>query len=366
MTSQHDEKSIYVTEPFLPDMSEFIEIIKGSWESRILTHNGPLVQRLELGLQEKLGVNRFVSVTNGTIALQLALRVLGIEGEVITTPFSWVASISALKWERCTPVFCDIDPETLNIDVNRIEEKITTNTSAIMPVHVFGSPCDVKAINDLAKKYDLKVIYDAAHALGSKVNGSSVLEYGDISATSLHATKIFNTAEGGGCISSDPAISQRLECARFFGHNASKEIIMDGTNAKMNEIVAALGLANLKYYEEILEDRKIKYKRYLNNLSSSNKIRFQKVSFDETNFSYFPIICENSAQLEKIETILRGKNIFPRRYFFPSLNNLNDIVTYERCPISEDIASRILCLPLHSNMNLHDVDHISHSILAGT
>ena len=223
-------KPIYVTKPSLAPLSELMELLEQPWESGILTHNGPLVQRLEKELEAKLGLEHFVAVTNGTVAIQMAIKALELKGEIITTPFTWVATLSAIRWEGCEAVFCDIDPETLNMDPEKIEALITDKTVAIMPVHVFGVPCDVEAIDAIAQKHGLKVIYDAAHAIGSTVNGQSVLEYGDVSATSLHATKLFNTGEGGGCIAVDEALDAKLRRIRFFGHDVSGQIVEDGCN----------------------------------------------------------------------------------------------------------------------------------------
>jgi len=251
-------KSIYVTQPSLAPLEEYMDVLKGVWERGILTHNGPVVQSLEKQLAEKLNINNLVAVSNGTIAIQMAIKALGLKGEIITTPFTWVATVSAIKWENCTPVFCDIDPQTLNINPSKIEELITNKTVAIMPVHVFGNPCDVEVIDAIAKKYKLKVIYDGAHAIGSTYNGKSVLEYGDISATSLHATKLFNTAEGGACITTNSELHEKLKRIRFFGHNDAKDIVEDGFNGKMTEVHAALGIANMKYFDEVLKDREAK------------------------------------------------------------------------------------------------------------
>ena len=252
-------KPTFVTQPSLASLDEFINVLSGVWERGILTHNGPLVKRLEKKLSEKLNIKYLSLVTNGTIAIQMAIKALEIKGEIITPAFTWVATLSAIQWEGCKPVFCDVEPDTLNIDPSKIEEKITSETVAIMPVHVFGNPCDVDAIELIAKKYDLKVIYDAAHAVGSKYNGKSLLEYGDISATSLHATKLLNSGEGGACITSNIAFHEKLKRIRFFGHNDEKEIVEEGFNGKLTEIHAGLGLVNLKNFDEVLIDRKKKY-----------------------------------------------------------------------------------------------------------
>jgi len=355
---QKNTKPIFVTMPSLAPLEEYNEILKGVWQRGILTHNGPLVQQLEKELEGRLGVERFVLVSNGTIAIQMAIKALELKGEIITSPFTWIATVSAIKWEGCTPVFADIDPDTLNIDPAAIEAKITSNTVAIMPVHVFGNPCDVESIEAIARKYGLKVIYDAAHAIGSTLNGESILHWGDINATSLHATKLFNTAEGGGCITSKSELVKRLERIRFFGHNERKDIVEDGFNGKLTEIHAALGLANLKYYDDVLADRKHKYMTYKEGLTGHQGMRFQELRQGEPNYSYFPIIFESEAKLLRAEKDLNEECFFPRRYFHPSVNSYSKVVPYVACPISEDISNRILCLPLYWTLQKSHIERM--------
>jgi len=359
MKNQKPKDPILVTQPSLPPLEEYVQILEGIWKRGILTHNGPVVQKFEKDLSNKLGVNDFVSVTNGTIAIQLAIKALNLMGEIITPAFGWIATVSAIKWEGCKPVFCDINPNTLNIDVNKIESLINENTVAIIPVHVFGNPCEVDIIEKIANKHNLKVIYDAAHALGSCVSGKSVLEYGDISATSLHGTKLLNTAEGGGCISKNTDIVEKLKRIRFFGHDLNKNIVEDGMNGKMTEVHAALGIANLKYFDEVLKDRKEKYFLYKKLLKPNKNLNFQTIDKNGTNFSYFPIIFESEKILLKAEKILNKNNIFPRRYFYPSLNTYSKVVEYQQIPISEDISKRIMCLPLYKNLKSDDIYFIS-------
>lgn len=355
-------KPIFVTQPSLAPLDEFVDLLKGVWERGILTHNGPLVQQLEKDLMVKLGNPFNTVVANGTIAIQMAIKALELEGEIITTPFTWIATVSAIKWENCTPLFCDIDPETLNMDPSKIEAKITEKTVAIMPVHVFGNPCDIEAIEAIAKKHNLKVIYDAAHAVGSKFKDESLLNCGDISATSLHATKLLNTAEGGACITKNSELDQKLKRIRFFGHNDAKDIIEDGFNGKLTEVHAALGLANLKYYDEVLTDRKAKFKQYKYLLSEVKGIRFQTVKHGETNYSYFPVILDSEEKLVELEKALNTIQVFPRRYFYPSVNTYTKILPYQPCLISEDISSRILCLPLYKALKDEDIEKICSSI----
>lgn len=351
-----ENKNIFVTQPSLAPFEEFAEILKGVWDRKILTHNGPLVQQLESDLEQKLEVEHFTVVNNGTIALQIAIKALELKGEIITTPFTWIATVSAIKWEGCTPIFCDINPKTLNIDYSKIEQLITDKTVAIMPVHVFGTPCDVIEIEKIAKKYNLRVIYDGAHAIGSTINGKSLLSFGDITATSLHATKLLNTGEGGGCITGNMELDKKIKRIRFFGHSDDKtEIVEDGFNGKLTEIHAALGLANLNYYDAVLNDRKAKYLLYKDKLQQVPTITFQDITAGETNYSYFPIIFETEEQLLHIESVLKTNNIVPRRYFYPSVNTFTKVVSYQPCPISEDISKRILCLPLYFDLSESDV-----------
>lgn len=355
-------KPVYVTAPFLPPLSEYNEMLKGIWESGILTHNGPLVQQLEKELVAKLGVSSFTAMSNGTIAIQSAIKALGLHGEIITTPFTWIATVSAIKWEGCKPVFCDINPDTFNIDVTKIEACINENTVAIMPVHVFGNPCDVNGIKSIAHKHGLKVIYDAAHAVGSTINGESILNFGDISATSFHATKILNTAEGGGCVTQDPVVADKLKQIRFFGHNDLKDIVTDGFNGKMNELQAALGLSVLKYLDKILEERKEKAQYYYQRLANLSFLNFQMIEYGESNFSYFPVVFDDEERLIRVEKKLNEANIFPRRYFYPSVNTFTAILEKQDMPVSEDISRRILCLPLFSGLAFENIDKIVRKI----
>lgn len=352
------KKPIFVTQPSLAPLEKYTELLKGVWERGILTHNGPLVQQLEKEICKKTGLDHFVAVSNGTLAIQMAIKALEIKGEIITTPFTWVATLSAIQWEGCTPVFSDIEPDTLSIDPKKIEDKITDKTVAIMPVHVFGNPCDVETIQAIADKHGLKVIYDAAHAIGSTYNGDSLLRFGDISATSLHATKLFNTAEGGGCITNNVNLYEKLKRIRFFGHNDVKDIVEEGFNGKLTEVHAALGIANMGYYDEVLVDRKAKYIRYKEALKELHFVSFQALKFGEPNYSYFPIIFDTEERLVRVETVLNEANIYPRRYFYPAVNTLGAIVPYVHMPMAEDVAKRILCLPLFFELNDEQQDEI--------
>ncbi len=356
-------KPIYVTMPTLAPREEVDKLLEGVWESGIMTHNGPLVQRFEKEVCEFLNVPQMVSCCNGTLALQMAIKaVVEKKGEIITTPFTFIASISSIMWEHCTPVFVDIDPDTLNIDPSKIEEKITCHTVAVMPVHVFGNACQIEEIDIIAKRHNLKVIYDAAHAVGVNYKGRSIMEYGDVSCTSFHATKMLNTAEGGGIFTLDKEIDAKLRRIRFFGFENHADVVEDGFNGKMTEVHAAVGLANLKYLDKALQDRNVKYARYKEILSQNPEIGFQKITVD-CNYSYFPVIFKDEATTLKVIDALKTINVFPRRYFYPSVNTFKRLVPYVPMPVSESISSRVLCLPLHVRINVQDIADISEFVL---
>ena len=288
----------------------------------------------------------------------MAIRALRLKGEIITTPFTFIATINSILWEGCTPVFVDIDPETLNIDPSKIEEKITYHTVGIMPVHVFGNSCDIEAIDAIAKEHNLKVIYDACHSVGVNYKGKSIFQYGDISVTSFHATKMLNTAEGGGVFTLNKELDNKLRRIRFFGFENHADIVEDGTNGKMTEVHAAVGIANLRYLDAALADRKEKYGRYKEILSQNPNIHFQKISTG-CNYSYFPAIFKDEETTLKVISVLNAENIFPRRYFYPSVNTFNKLIPYIAMPNSEDVASRILCLPLYKDLKMLDVEKIT-------
>lgn len=351
--------SIYVTKTFLPPRGEFDSYVDKIWQSNQLTNNGPLAKEFEFKVSKHLDLKEdgFRFVGNGTLALQLALRAFDVtEGEIITTPFSYVATTSAILWEHCSPVFVDIDPFTLNIDPKKIEEAITPKTRAIMPVHVFGNPCDVEAIQEIANKYDLKVIYDAAHAFGVSYKGKSLLTYGDISTCSFHATKLFHTIEGGSIYSQDIGAIEKIELMKRFGHNGDEHLRL-GINAKANEFNAAMGLLNLNYIDNVIADRKRAHESYDRLISGS--IKKQKIANDtDYNYSYYPVIFDTVQELLKTKQKLEHNNIFPRRYFYPSLNTLPYLTDSQDCPISEDISKRILCLPLYYGIEEKDMERV--------
>ena len=359
------EKPIYVTMPTLAPLNEVDEYMKKIWASGVMTHNGPLVQQFERDFSSWAGLPHLVACCNGTLAIQLAIRALNLPkgGEIITTPFTFIATISSILYEGYKPVFVDIDPETLNMDPKNIEAAITPNTVAILPVHVFGNPCDTEAIEAIAKKHNLKVIFDAAHAVGVNYRGKCVFEYGDVSATSFHATKLLNTSEGGGIFAADAEVDTRLRELRFFGYNAAKDVARIGTNAKMTEVNAAIGLANLKYMDAILADRKTKYNLYKKILSLAKGVAFQKID-PSCNCSYFPLILQSEERLLKVDAALKAINVFARRYFYPSVNTYRTICpNAAACPKSEDIANRILCLPLYYALAEETVTTIANCVV---
>ncbi|MDC1145876.1 DegT/DnrJ/EryC1/StrS family aminotransferase [Candidatus Marinimicrobia bacterium] len=356
-------KNIYVTKPTLAPFSEYTNILRTGWESGVLTHNGPLVQKLEKNINDFLGINSTVAVTNGTIALQIAIKALSLKGEIITSPFSWIASIAAIQWEGCKPTYVDADIDTFNLDVSKIEDAITENTCAIMPVHVFSNPCDIEKIDKIAKKYNLKVIYDAAHAFGVKFNGNSIFNAGDISCTSLHATKIFNSGEGGACFSTNSSLTERMKKLRFFGHDNNGQIVDKGINGKLTEVHSAIGLANLPYVKKTINRRKEIFSKYHSQLSKNDDIRFQSFNVDEYNYSYMPIVFSDESQLIKIVKKLNDECIYPRRYFYPSLNTVTTIQKYQEMKNSELLSKNILCLPSYTGLEDKDIELISSIIL---
>lgn len=345
-------KATHVTETYLPDRQKYQAYVEEIFESKRVSNNGTLVRRLQDRLEEFLGVKHVLLVSNGTIALQIAYRLLGLKGEVITTPFSFVATTSSLVWEGLKPVFADIDPLSLNIDVNNIEKLINEDTCAILPVHVFGNACDVEAIDAIAQRNDLKVVYDAAHAFSIDYKNESVLNQGDLSILSFHATKLFHTIEGGALIIHDDAQYLRAKEMINFGINASSGIgaIEElGINAKMNEFEAAMGLCLLDDIDIIIEKRKRVYTFYKEKLQE--KLQVQEMNQNASmNYSYFPVLFDSEEVLLRVENELNVKNIFPRRYFYPSLDTLPYLKRVDIQPVSEDVSKRVLCLPLYPGL----------------
>jgi dTDP-4-amino-4,6-dideoxygalactose transaminase len=341
---------INVTKTYLPNKEKYQKYVDEIYESGWITNSGPKVQELERRLAKYLGVKNIILVSNGTVALEIAYRTLAIKGDVITTPFSFVATTSSLVTNGLNPIFADINSDTLNIEPKNIEKLITKNTSAIVPVHVFGNGCEVEEIEQIAKENNLKVIYDAAHAFDVRYKDKSILNYGDISTLSFHATKLFHTIEGGALIINDDSLVQKARYLINFGIENAESIPNLGTNAKMNEFEAAMGLCVLDELENIKTKRKEVYELYIKELRGI--IIFQEQNNNSTlNYSYIPIILKDEKQTLEVQKILNEKNIFPRRYFYPSLDTLEYIEPKQFMPNSRDISSRILCLPIYPELD---------------
>ncbi|UYW00518.1 DegT/DnrJ/EryC1/StrS family aminotransferase [Flavobacterium agricola] len=354
---------IPVTKPFLPPQEEFQKYLNGIWQRQWLTNMGPLASQLEMELKDYLKVKHLLFVTNGTIAIQMALKALDIAGEVITTPFSFVATTSTIVWEGCTPVFVDIDPKSLNIDASKIEAAITPKTQAILATHVYGNPCDVEAIAIIAKKHNLKVIYDGAHAFGVEVNGKSVFEYGDVSTCSLHATKLFHSTEGGLIITKDANLLAKLAKIRNFGIAGFESFSQLGINGKNSEFHAAMGLANLKYIKQIVEKRLMLTACYEQNLTSFKARRPLWHKASQNNGAYFALVLESESLLLKVKQALDTSEIFTRRYFYPSLASSLPYVDSVVMPETDAIAKRVLCLPLFYELTEEEVKMICRLLL---
>jgi dTDP-4-amino-4,6-dideoxygalactose transaminase len=340
---------INVTKTYLPDKNKFLSFVDKIYASGWVTNNGPLVRELEARLTDYLGIKNLVLVANGTIALEIAFRLLELQGEVITTPFSFVATTSSLVSNGLQPVFADIDPAAFNLDPKNIENKISERTRAILPVHVFGNACDVEEIERVANKHNLRVIYDAAHAFGVNYKGNSLLSYGDVSTLSFHATKLFHTIEGGALVINDDALVQEARFLINFGIDGPDSVKALGTNAKMNEFEAAMGLCVLDDMDRILEQRKVVHELYTKSLSDYVQLQVMN-SACTRNYSYFPVLFTDEEQALTIQRALNDQGINPRRYFHPSLDTLPYIKGSETMPISRDISNRILALPLYSDL----------------
>ena len=352
---------INVTQSFLPPINEYTNILQKSWNKKWITNRGELILELEEKLKNFLGVDFLTITTNGTLPLQIAIKTLNLEGEIITTPFSYIASSSVISWENCTPIYVDIHPEYLTIDETKIEEKITNKTVAILATHVFGNPCNVEEIEKIAKKHNLKVIYDAAHCFGVKYNEKSIFNFGNVSTCSFHATKIFHTGEGGCMITRDKELHEKLFYHHNFGHNGPEDFHGIGINAKTSELQAAMGLAVFNHLDEIFEGRKKAVETYdqFIDFSKIKKIKLRENT--DWNYHYYPVIFESEEILLRVKEALNKENIFPRRYFYPSLNTVQYLNGAEM-PISESISKRIACLPLYAELQPEMVEKISNLI----
>lgn len=360
------KKPIYVTQPYLPPLEEFVPYLEKIWENKVLTNGGPFHQQLEKALCEYLGVEHIALFTNGTIALVTALQALRVTGEVITTPYSFVATSHSLLWNGIKPVFVDIDPNTLNIDPAKIEAAITPQTTAIMPVHCYGHPCDVEAIKKIADNYNLKVIYDAAHAFGVQDTQGSILRHGDLSVLSFHATKVFNTFEGGAIVCPDAKTKQRIDHLKNFGFVDELTVVAPGINGKMSEFNAALGMLQLKYIDEALLQRKKideSYRELLNDVKGIHCVK--EAGQAVANYSYFPILVDANYPISRDELYqkLKDQGIFARRYFYPLIT---DFPMYrgmpsahrDNLPVAKDAAFKVLCLPIYPGLEQNELERI--------
>jgi len=346
---------IPVTKPFLPPKHTYDEYVTDIWNRSWLTNNGPLVNELETKLKDELDLQQLLYVGNGTIAIQMAIKALDLKGDILTTPFSYVATTSSIAWEGCNPIFVDIDENSWNIDPHKIESAITPTTKAILATHVFGNPCDVITIAQIAKKHNLYVIYDAAHCFGARVQGKSVFSFGDISTTSFHATKLFHTTEGGAVFANDLNVFNKLFYLRNFGHAGPEKFAGIGINGKNSEFHAAMGLCNLPYVAEIIDHRRRQYLHYKTSLAGQS-VQFQEIYANtDYNYAYFPVVFDNEETTLKIQKVLNDNRIYPRRYFYPSLNTLN-YVTPQDCPVSYRISGSILCLPVYHDLTAEEQD----------
>ena len=362
-----NNKQITVTSPLLPPLEEFVPYLQEIWDSKWITNGGQMHQRLEKELAGYLGVEYISLFTNGTLPLITALQALRVTGEVITTPYSFVATSHAIWWNGLQPVFVDVDPKTGNIDPDKIEAAITPRTSAIMPVHVYGNPCDVGRIDEIAKRYNLKVIYDAAHAFGVRINGKSILEYGDISTLSFHATKTYTTVEGGALVCRSAEMKQKIDYLKNFGFEDETVVVAPGINSKMDEVRAAFGLVNLKHVNEAIEKRRKVVEKYRKALKNVDGIKF----FDDLpnvvhNYSYFPIFVDSKKYgmtRDELYGKMRENNVLGRRYFYPLISSFSPYRSYksaakENLPVANRLADSVICLPLHPGLNEEDVERI--------
>lgn len=348
---------INVTKTFFPPLEKYQAQVERIWANEWLTNRGALVNELEDKLKQYLEVDNIIVMNNGTIPLQIAVQLLGNQGEIITTPFSYVATTASIVWQNCTPVFVDINEHFLTIDETKIEAAITSKTTAIMATHVFGNPCHVEAIENIAKKHNLKVIYDAAHSFGVQYNNQSIFNYGDVSTCSFHATKLFHTGEGGAVFCKDPELMHKIFYSHTFGHLGPIDYYGVGINGKISELQAAMGLAVFPYMDTIIAERKKVVDFYNQNLNFDKLKTFTIRENTIWNYSYYPVIFENEQKLLQVVKVLNENNIFPRRYFYPSLNTLA-YTNGSPMPVSEKIAESIICLPLYVGLEINDLIRI--------
>ena len=357
---------IFVTQPYLPSLSEFVPYLEKIWDSHVLTNGGPMHQQLERALGEYLGVEHIALFNNGTVALLTALQALRISGEVITTPYSFVATAHSLLWNGLKPVFVDIDPVTLNMDPAKIEAAITPQTTAIMPVHCYGTPCDVDAIQKIADIYNLKVIYDAAHAFGVCRDDGSILRHGDLSVLSFHATKVFNTFEGGAIVCPDVKTKQRIDQLKNFGFVDEVTVVAPGINGKMSEINAAFGLLQLQHMNKVMARRREIDARYRQGLKSIKGLQVvDECSATTANYSYFPVLINGDYPISRdaLYQSLKDHDVFARRYFYPLISEFPmyrglPSAKPSNLPVATDIANKVLCLPIYPALSDLDVERV--------
>lgn len=354
---------IQVVKPFLPPMEEYSKLLEGIWKRQWLTNMGPLASELEMKLKDHLSLKHLLFVTNGTVALQMAIKALNLRGEIITTPFSFVATTSSIVWEGCTPVFVDIDPNSLNIDPSKIEAAITDKTTAIIATHVYGNPCDVQAIEKIARKHGLKIIYDGAHAFGVEINGKSIFEYGDVSTCSLHATKLYHSIEGGLIFTNDPVLLKKMAYIRNFGFDGSEAFAELGLNGKNSEFHAAMGLVNLTHIIDIQNKRKLITERYDERLKGHKSVKQTWHKLSQNNYAYYPILFETEEAMLKALEFLKEHEIYTRRYFYPSLANTLPYLASLNFEITDSVGKRVMCLPLYPDLSLEEVDLITRLLL---
>lgn len=353
---------INVARTDLPTLKEYNSYLRVIWKSHWLTNNGPLLQQFESELKKYLKVEYIVPVSNGTLAIQIAIKALDLKGEIITTPFTFAASSTAIIWEHCKPVFADIDPNTYNIDPLDIERKITKNTTAILGVHVYGNPCAVEEIEKIAKKHHLKIIYDAAHAFGVEYKNQSILNFGDISTLSFHSTKTFHTIEGGAIVTSNKKMYEKIKLLINFGIQSEERVVLPGINAKMNEFQAAMGLCNLKKIDERIEKRKNIYTYYMESFKEC-PIQFQKIVASKFNYTYFPVVLKDKKTRDQLFDVLVKHDIKPRKYFYPLVTDFDfykkqNQNTKHSLTYSQYVSDRILCLPIFPSLSLRNVAKI--------
>ena len=363
-------KPIYVTQSVLPDLKDFVPYLEQIWENKILTNGGPLHQQLEKELCGYLGVDYISLFNNGTIALITALQALGLkEGEVITTPYTFIATAHAIVWNNLTPVFVDIDPVTSNIDPQAVEKAVTENTVAILPVHCYGIPCEVDALQTIADKHNLKLIYDAAHAFGAKYKGQSLLSYGDLSMVSFHATKVFNTFEGGAIVCHSAEMKQHIDQLKNFGIVNETTVNDVSMNGKLSEVHAALGLLQLKSIDQTLQARQKVDSHYRKLLADIEGITcIQRLNLDKDNYSYFPVIISSSFSLSRDELFekLKQHNIYARKYFYPLMTEFSVYKPYQSdTPNAKQLSEQVLCLPMYPNLSNEDIQKVVQIIIEG-